>query len=844
MNVDDSNNDDIDVKDDIFNYRGYFIENPEEDEDPKYFEFGAHFQYKALYNALRILRENQIKEEKGKQIEKIIQISKKKIANKERNNTKIKKKDNSNLNNIINIFKFKGRSRNIGVDGQEENQNELTFVPKINVKNNLSVKKEEKNQSKSLHAYKTNFNRGNYMKIYKNIKNKMHINSNSNKKNNNSNNKFKKTWLNQNKINKYSDKYILNKNKKNIYQQINLFTNIKTLNQDNNNNCSCDLNMQKSFQTQMKEVKSNSKKNYKLETLTFNSNLKEIMNKKNKSIKKETNRKKTEIIDNRVNQNLINKNIITKKKGNTTNINVDKLRNSNSSNNDNNKSNLNKLNRKMISTPLECLLNSYKSKNNKHSPDIGKKILGIFPTVNSNYNSSYKLNIKKNNKNKNNNNKNDIRNISLSKHIPGKLNEQSDIYDSRGIISISMDNNKKNFFNEKKTEKVIINKEKNFATQTSYNNNITFPNISSDNFNKKKTNNNTISSNNNKRKIESNNSKENLNYLYEKNEKNSRNKKTNFLINNISSINYTDNININTINSNDLAKINNTHQNHKFFKNKNMQIKQNKTFVNLKKNKPNNERHKKILIGIPSSSKKKSYISQMENNLFNNYNSTGFIGKKVQKSKVNNSYINKLLINKSKQRINLVKRLMNKSKNPENNNLRNNQKTININNVNNSSNIIRLSKIKKNLKNNSVIVKDVSSKSQTGLKKYQSLIHKKDNKNNINISININNNNNIIYNKIINNQSNNTSSSNIKNYKIPLKINIQKVIKSPSLKKNKTSLNNFKFKNNANMLTNNITKNKMTKTLNANIKNDDKVKFINIQFPKAKFLNIFNTSNK
>ena len=182
MKIDDSNNDDIDVKDDIFNYKGYFFENPEEDEDPKYFEFGAHFPYKALYNALRILRENQNKEEKGKQIEKIIQISKKKIANKERNNTKIKKKDNSNLNNIINIFKFKGRSRNIGVDGQEENQNELTFVPKINVKNNLSVKKEEKNQSKSLYAYKTNFNRGNYMKIYKNIKNKIHINSNSNKK--------------------------------------------------------------------------------------------------------------------------------------------------------------------------------------------------------------------------------------------------------------------------------------------------------------------------------------------------------------------------------------------------------------------------------------------------------------------------------------------------------------------------------------------------------------------------------------------------------------------------------------------------------------------------------------
>ena len=167
---DDSNNDEIDVNEnEINNYKGFFNENPEEDYEPKYFEFGAHFPYRALYNALIDLKEKQIKEEKGKQIEKIIQINKKKIANKERNNTKVKNKENNNLNNIVNVFKFKERSRNVGIDIQSKNQNDLTFVPKMSFKNNLSVKKEDKNQSKSLYAYMTNFNKESYLKIYKNI---------------------------------------------------------------------------------------------------------------------------------------------------------------------------------------------------------------------------------------------------------------------------------------------------------------------------------------------------------------------------------------------------------------------------------------------------------------------------------------------------------------------------------------------------------------------------------------------------------------------------------------------------------------------------------------------------
>ena len=836
---DDSNNDEIDVKeDDINNYKGFFNENPEEDYEPKYFEFGAHFPYRELYNALIDLKEKQIREEKGKQIEKIIQINKKKIANKERNNTKVKNKENNNLNNIVNVFKYKGRSRNVGIDIQSQNQNDLTFVPKMSFKNNLSVKKEDKNQSKSLYAYKTNFNKESYLKIYKNINNKIRINSNSNKKINNSNKKYKKTVLNQNKINKYSDKYIINRNKKNIYQQINIFPNIKTLNKDNKNNCSCDINIQQSFQTQVKEIKSNTKTKNKLETLTFNPNLQEIIN-KNKSLKKESKYK---------NQNPINKNnVISIKKGNNSNK-KEKIKNSNSSKG--NQYNLNKINKKIISTPLECLLDSYKSKKNKYSPDINKKnILERVHSINNNYyNSSYKTSFK---------NKNDIRNISLPKYIPKKINESSNLCDSKGIISISMDNNKKKVF-EQKAEKYKKNKANNYKTQT-LNNNATFPNISTDNINK------SINKINKKAK-ESNNIKDGLNYLYEKNEKNSRNNNINFLIKNTSSVNYTDNININTINNNDeLAKINKTQntqftqQNQKLFKNKYFEIKQNKTFNNIKKNKnKSNERNKKNLIGIPSSSKKKSYVSQMEKNLFNNYNSTSFVGKKFNNNKINNSYINKIIINKSKHKINITNDVIHNLKNSENNynNNKKNIQNINKNNNciitgNNNPNIIRLSKITQNLKNNSVTNKDVSIKKQTGLKKYQSLLQKKDNKNNINISININNNNNIIYNKIINSQSinnNNTSSSNNKKNKIPLKINIQKIIKSPSIKKNKISPSNTKSKNNVNVtsLTNNNNgKNKNLQQIkNNNTKIDDKVKFINIQFPKAKFLNIYNTNNK
>ena len=62
--------------------------------------------------------------------------------------------------------------------------------------------------------------------------------------------------------------------------------------------------------------------------------------------------------------------------------------------------------------------------------------------------------------------------------------------------------------------------------------------------------------------------------------------------------------------------------------------------------------------------------------------------------------------------------------------------------------------------------------------------------------------------------------------------------KSSSIKTDKKILYNAKLES-RHIITNNI-KNKILHKVNNNIKKDDKIKFINIKFPKAKLLNIFN----
>ena len=63
LEEDEESNEDIQFKDGIYNYRGYFVEN-EEEEEKKFYEYGAHFPYKYLYSRLEIIAEERKKEQK------------------------------------------------------------------------------------------------------------------------------------------------------------------------------------------------------------------------------------------------------------------------------------------------------------------------------------------------------------------------------------------------------------------------------------------------------------------------------------------------------------------------------------------------------------------------------------------------------------------------------------------------------------------------------------------------------------------------------------------------------------------------------------------------------------
>ena len=135
--------DDLDViNDDILNYKGYFLENEEEEDEPKYYEYGAHFPYLYLYQKLEILQEER-KEEEEKN---------KKKEEKEND------KNNDTLQNIFNNFTGKSRNRN-----NNEKKNGLTFIPKGNRRINEDDKKideikvkENSNSGNSIHINKDN----------------------------------------------------------------------------------------------------------------------------------------------------------------------------------------------------------------------------------------------------------------------------------------------------------------------------------------------------------------------------------------------------------------------------------------------------------------------------------------------------------------------------------------------------------------------------------------------------------------------------------------------------------------------------------------------------------------
>lgn len=851
MIKDNSNKEEIDVNNDILNYKGYFVENADEDDEPKYFEFGAHFRYKDLYNALKIIKQKKLRQIMEKKEEKIMSQPKtKKIENKERNNTKNNNKNKNltlenNIQNILKGFKSRIRSRNIGVEQQNDNQNELTFV--IRNKNNFSVKKDEKNIN-SLYGNKTNFTKvnNNNMKKSLNNNNSKNLNKKISIRNNHEKNNFiltnKKFQKNKSNIdkNKLSNKNILSRNQEqnNLYQQVQIPPSNKTINHYNLN-----MNFYKSYKTQISKLNNNGGKAklFNFDESSFNSHSKEnddtrklnYINKNNQNMIQKNNSNLTEP---KLMYNSLNKNISNSK---NKNLKLDKIE-YNNLNNDIVKNNINKASGKPGSFNLDkvikdTLLKGYKSKNSKFSPK--KSQTKFIPTDSGKFPSKYKFNsLTRNQK--------DIRNISLNKN---KLNENSDYIDNRGVISVSMDNNKKYLSNNITIEKLktkgkydnssivhislnnqssnnnnsncttnpdLINKNKNFGKNYMSNNqnyeNMKLKNKKSRSKKEEPLNNKQLKKN--KNNSQSNKNKDLFNLL-DKNEMHSRNKNNNYFLNNISSINFTNKKTINTScnnnnkknnfsNINNIKKINITLQNNKLIRFKNHKIQIRNKVLNFNKNLNNNNNKnnnsKKDKIEISSTSKKKLFTSSNgENYLLNNNYKTELINKKIN--------FNNLFINRSKKRIKLTKNIMHRTITKENT-------FIKSKNINKSSNNNDMNPNKSDASNNVFQLNDIKNNSW-GIKKYETFIKKKSKKNNININININNNNKIIYNKIVDNK---THGSN----------NISKAVKSPSLQKIRSYVNNSTYE----MRSKNM------------VNNGKKIKFINIQFPKAKFLNLYNSN--
>ena len=840
-----SDNEEIAFNNDNYNYKGYFVENADEDDEPKYFEYGAHFRYKDLYNALKIIKKEQMfKKIKSENEAKIAQISRKKIENKERNNTRNKNVNlDSNIQNILKGFKARIRSRNFGAEQQNENRNELTFIPFSHNKNNFSVKKDAKNSSSIICVNKTNYTKiknknkkGLNNSNNNNILNKKSNTGNIDEKNNNffMNKKFQKNILNQVDKNKLSDKNIFSRNQgQNIlYQQVKIPPSNKTTNK-NNNNILNNMNFYKSYKIQISQLNKNNdrQKLFNFDESSINYHSKDNKDKVKCNYNYKNNQKMfqkniTNYTEPKFIYNSLNKNISDMK---AKYLKLDKIKNYNLYNiNKNN--NLTKERMKPASSNFDNILNSYRAKKLKFSPD--KETIKFMPIESGKSPSTYQYN------NLTSLNKNHKR-ISLKKN---KFNDCSDYLNNRGIISVSMDNNKnmsnnitieksknnRKFDNSNIVHISLINQKNNDNSS-----NMTFPDLLNNNeFGRNYINSNqnceNIKNKNNKQKRDdlinynqfnnnniNNNNDNDLFNLLDKNEIYSRNKNNNYFLNNISSINFTNKKTINTsnnknISNNNLKKMNMTQQNHtKLLEYKNHKVQIRNKMLNFHNNLINNnynKNNKKNMIEISSTSKKKLIASSNKDNIFNNNYKIEILNKKIQNNKNYYSYLKNLKINKSKKKICLTKHIANATIVQENTYNKNKQ-------VNKSLISNEVSVNKSNISNNNNQLNEAKNKSW-GVKKYESLIKKKPNKNNININININNNNKIIYNKIFNHKNHGINTN-------------PKGVKSPTLQKIRSYISNTTL----DMKNNNMNLNKKTN-------------YINLQFPKEKLLNAYNSNNK
>ena len=433
-------------KNDILNYKGYFVEN-NCDSEKKYYEFGAHFAYRELYLALMKLKS------KKKINEKNVKILPKKKLNFERNNTKDKKIE-ENIKNIIKEFKIKTRSRNIE---QKDNHNitlnknlyQLTFVPL----NPLNINKN-----------KMRIN--NHININNNNTNSNHIINSIDNKLKQLNNKYNIT---RNRQQKYSFElpffFTDHINNSNINRNMNI--NIPKEKNSSNNIINDNLNLYKSYQNQVKKrsiIKLNNNINA---TNNYNIIRSKLTN------EKMNNYKKTRILSSNF-DNYLNKyqykrfkfsplkNIQKRKYG--ENYNMHNFNYVMKKTDYNNKSNLNKnLEFKRFANDINIQLN----KINSFSADKNRKY------ISNSFNSDKIINIQNNNiSNISNNSQNNSKNITFQNMLQD-ISHNKKYGDKNKSINFNQPLHKSKIHNLfkllNKQEKISRNKNVNyFLNNTSY----------------------------------------------------------------------------------------------------------------------------------------------------------------------------------------------------------------------------------------------------------------------------------------------------------------------------------------------------------------------------------------
>ena len=703
-----SKEDDIEFREDILNYRGYFVENGDE-EEKKFYEYGAHFPYMYLYQRLEILAQERKSNKKA--LEAKLEKREKETNKKESIEdpaTNEESKPNENLKDLLSIFKQKGKSRNRGdVDIG------LTYMPKMNrkkeeqsnaidnmetglIKSSAGQKEEKKNNNKNIKNMKKNNLTRNEELIGANLK----YNNYMNKKEKNSNNfvaKKIKSGNPQSKVRKRNENKIWNINNSlngNITISLNILNKTKLGEKNNSKNMTHDIPyMTKITNNLVNKLKSIQYSKEKLRNQILNTgNAEQHLNKKAKANK----------IINKF-RNLNNKGSYSNYYGyqNTKNTSSSK----NMINNPNNMKKVNKIgiapNAKQINEKL------VKKKANMKNNIISRNIL--------NNNNNNKL-IKQNNflsNLKNNNNKN--KNIyNINKNLLKKNNNNKT---SKNNISINNNSNNNNNINNNQNQKNKIPNNNNYKTVLleKENNKLAALNKNQYEFL------DNISSKKNKNNISRNNIP-----IFNKEIQNSVNK-------NFHSVNNQKKKNIkpkaNHVNINLTNNFNNLYQQPK------TQLANKMKEINYKYNKncSSNINLKKYSPGKPIQKKSNDYTNnkRLEAQKRKNINN---IQEQLK------SYL--LKVNNAKNNINL-----NKAKKIGNKSTYKNNGLINLdNNINKNKNIVSRNREGEN--------SNINADKNTTKKNNTMMQNKK--KHHININININNQQNIILNKLANGLNNNS----------------------------------------------------------------------------------------